>query len=303
MSHMLEFPRSRLPDDIAAQPHVIFAIRDKPIYYEWFPTKVPLAILLHFAPKVERWTRPVSSKAMKSARSEVVSKPSVIVNIQADIAADGLAFIVHRMLQQAGLPLTRGQFDVNPTIMQSIHVLKTWKVLELPPAGTQGLGMHLHTRLMMGPPVLSTEMRGLWDVLPQNSPILVEMVSNFIRSYTMGDYHPQEKRLIMDWMSEDAGRRKLIREQEGLYYASLARERSIAQAGSITPKVTIQAQSDVVLVTRRPRSRNVSLYSEEKEAKKEETNLLRRIGSNSSMSSVETVLHDPCNPASGNEKS
>ncbi|KAF2179072.1 hypothetical protein K469DRAFT_462808, partial [Zopfia rhizophila CBS 207.26] len=183
MSYMLQFPSScsPLPANIREPPYVHFIIQGKDTYGK-LPDKIPLTMVLHFAPAMRKWVVPTPESMSTSITYMFLRTPYVGINILAPINAVGLHWIINRMLQVAGIKHLTPEFNTIPNVLTSVKILRAWQLLGLEEKGTEMLKMHLLSRMWMIPVTLE-EVKLIWKECDHKSPIIKEMAMNIFRSF------------------------------------------------------------------------------------------------------------------------
>ena len=243
MSYMLQFPSSKLPENILSPPYVLFGINDMDTFSD-LPSNIPLALVLHFAPALRKWVLP-PPELSKSATHMALRTPFVGINILADIEVEGLGWILARMVQIANVRLPASNYKTymtSPNLLISIAIHKAWNALELPPNGIEALHVHLQTMLMIGPPVTWFEMKGLWHNFPVESPVIHEMGRNFVRNYIDKMYTPNECSAARHWYLETTERWNFFRALEKQFPAFDNVQKDTMKATSERRKEDLQIQ-------------------------------------------------------------
>ena len=98
MSYMIQFPNTPLPADIGCPPFAIFAVHGRNIS-ESLPPKIPLKMVLHFAPAVQKWVLPYPEGRPSGGgrRTVAVDYEYVGINIHYSLATEGILFVINRM--------------------------------------------------------------------------------------------------------------------------------------------------------------------------------------------------------------
>jgi hypothetical protein len=310
MSYMLSFPPGPLPPDIRSPPYVKFSIQDKDVS-DSFPSEIPLAMVLHFAPKLKQWMLPAPERLPQWAKYLSLRKPYVGINIREPIIAKSLLFILNRMLQVSGLPTPGGNFDSTPNIVHGASIMKAWRTLELPEAGCKSLERHLEMKLMLGDAVTLEEMVALWDAFAVPSPVLGKMVENFIRAHEGIGYTPNISREMYSWIRGNKERKKFFLSFKGKFRKKSAIVANRGAKGKLTTILKPPKQDGLhkftwgdenktsEILTRTGTIKVTALERKERENRDsmELKRRLRRLRSDESMRSVETVIFDPV-PAS-----
>jgi hypothetical protein len=292
MSYMLEFPpHVPLPAAARSPPYVLFGIRSVD-YFSDLPSKIPLALVLHFSPKLKQYILPVTELST-DATYLALRTPYVGINILADISIVSLAWIVNRMLLAAGIPVDNRRFLTQPNIQSSVSIHEAWIALELPVAGIQALHIHLQTKLIMGAAVTLKEMKAIWSAFPAESPIVLEMGLNFVRSHIHSNYSSNEFSAIKRWCCGTHARSTFFRSLESRFpkfsQVQELREKATSE-DSASRRVEKVEQVENVKAKRRDSG------SKEKAKVSNPKRVLSHSGSSGSLSSVKTVVWDP--PAS-----
>lgn len=303
MSYAIQFPPRPLPANFNSAPHAMFAIHGKPFTFPDVEIDIPLSLVLHFAPKLNEWLLEPPHTSQYSNYVEAHLKPVVGINIQADIPAEGLFFIVKRMLQCAGISLQRQLFGANPSsTLRAVHILKAWQVLELPKAGALGVETHILMQMMMGPPVTAVEIILLWGACPVMSPIIREMAQNYIRNFIDCMYPENESSFIQDWIEADQARRNFFRQFLPVDSPSRGSIHTMELgAGSSGGRSASEGSS-------RRRSRRLSVYErsrgrEEQVEARDRRKEARRLHRTGSAEGIRLVANEllPTEPASGQQ--
>ncbi|KAF2655691.1 hypothetical protein K491DRAFT_715985 [Lophiostoma macrostomum CBS 122681] len=246
MSYTLQFPPVPLPGNIRSLPHVLIAIQGRDVAAE-LPPNIPLAMLLHFAPKVRHWILPPL---------EAFGPEYVGINILRPMSARGLSYIVNRMCQLVGLP--RPNFDTCPKIMETTQIIEAWGLLELPVTGIESLKTHLVMRLMFGEPIRCIELRVMGAVFPTTSTIMREAAHNFIRSHrgscylSSGSNKFGEFHAIQDWIKEDKVRVAFFRELNQQYQLQDQGKTSVVKAETSKEKIDPELKNETALQEEAP---------------------------------------------------
>jgi hypothetical protein len=298
---MLEFPRRPFPADIRSPPYVSFAIKNEYVPTSYLPFDIPLAMVLHFAPKTKIWLVQPPTDLPKSIKYLLLRKPIVGINIPHDISRGALATIIKRMLQLVGLTNRKEDFQVYPpSIIKQMKVMEAWKALDLPADGLRCLETHLLTRLALGDAVLFPEIRVLWDRFPRSSLILHEMAHNFIRSYINGQYSPDEGKMITMWIQAEKERMNFF----SVFGQNICRDYSEVST-IVGPKSQKQAAPAKAIpsqlkrrseILERDTTRRVSPLERKERERKDSMEMkrrLRRLRSDDSIRSLETVIYRP----------
>lgn len=198
MAYLLEFPPGTLPDDIRAPPYVILGINGTSAVELLLP-HIPLNMVLHFAPKLAQWVLPPPKNLPPPVAQDILRTPHVGIDIHLDIGPASLQRIIFKMMQTAGFAVPKNLFQHAPSLITSISIRKTWQLLELPPAGLDGLFIHIQTRLMSGAPVTFTEIRELWGHFPADHIVLRLAANNFVQSHIAWYYNRDEFSNIRHW--------------------------------------------------------------------------------------------------------
>lgn len=201
MSYLLELPMRPLPYNVRSPPYVIIGIRGKEIVSD-LPPRIPLNVVLHFAPKLQQWVLPpprTTNLPWPVARFALRTPYIGIDILSDDIEPEGLKWITKRMLQASGCVRHKDQPIIHPSLLTSISIRKTWLALELPLAGIQSLDMHIHSRLMLDRAVTLPEMEAIWEAFPHGSDIVRAMGLNFVRSQLKSSYTHDEFSAMQDW--------------------------------------------------------------------------------------------------------
>ncbi|CAO2648366.1 Nn.00g076330.m01.CDS01 [Neocucurbitaria sp. VM-36] len=307
MSYLLEFQAGLLPQNIRSPPYVIFAIRGKHVVAE-LPPRIPLNMVLHFAPKLKQWVLPppLISHLPWSTACLALRTPYVGINIFSDdVDAIGLEWIITRMLMASGLAHPKSLFLILPSLLTSTSIIKTWLALDLSTAGIQPLHMHIHTNLMLGSAVTLSEMNAIWEIFPHSSPIVRAMGLNFIRSHICFGYTHHEFSEIRNWYLKSAERCKFFKSledqfpdfgnvQDNVLKAAAEKEASMKQTAVNKNKEKTAVRIKRVL--ERTATRKVSPEERKERHIKDAAALrsrLRRTKSDESIRSVETVIWVP----------
>ncbi|KAF1961462.1 hypothetical protein CC80DRAFT_384702, partial [Byssothecium circinans] len=219
MSYMLQFPPiDPLPPSSHKPPYVKFGINGIEISHD-LPREIPLALVLHYIPKVQQWLLPAPTHLPLRAQKAALTKPYIGINILADIRAEALSEVLVRMLQHAGHThkLTRQNFYIHPTIRFSIAIHNAWLALGLPSTGLANLHTHMQSQLIHGPPIQETEIKVLWSLFPATSPVLHEMGMNFIRSHLDKAYTQPQFSEIRRWYLRDKDKYVFFRALESQF--------------------------------------------------------------------------------------
>jgi hypothetical protein len=300
---MLQFPlHSPLPAAARSPPYVLFGIHDVDCFFD-LPPRIPLALVLHLAPKLRQYILPESK--LSTATRLALHKPYVGINIFANLDIVGLAWIVARMLQVAGMPVDNEVFLTQPSIQSSISIHKAWMALELPLPGIQGLHAHLHAKLMLGDPVNLREIKALWSTFPTSSPLVLEMGLNFIRSHINFGYTHSEFSAIRHWYLAARERCDFFRSLENKF-PEFAQVQKIVVA-AVSQRVSAKSEGSapkrvekIEHVEKAKTKKKKPWMKENKMPESREPWTMRRhpvrSGSDESLGSVKTVVWDP--PAS-----
>jgi len=299
MSYMLEFPPTLpLPAGARSPPYVLFGIKDIDYFHE-LPSKIPLALVLHLAPTLRQHILPTPDLST-SATYLALRTPYVGINILADIDIIGLRWIITRMLQVGGVPIDRGAFLTKPSILSSISIHKAWMALGLPPAGTQGLHVHLQTELALGDAVSIKEMQAIWATFPNTSPIVLEMGLNFVRSHINFRYAHGEFSAMRKWFLATWDRCNFFRSLESRFpefaqvqttIVKAASKRVNAKNGTVIPQRV--RRNDVMERAKTWNKKNEEHKKPERRESSAARRRMERMKSDDSLSSVETAIWDP----------
>ena len=321
MSYQLDFPMTQLPHDAHVPPYVQFGIQGVDVSPR-LPPKIPLKVVLHYAPKLSQWLLPPEAMTRLSCPATQVSLriPYVSIDIRSpDVDARGLRWILSRMLQVSGLTNPASLFLIHPTILTSVSIHRTWLALDLAPGGIANLQAHIQARLMAGPAVTLAEMEILWDTFPKTSDIVRAMAHNYVRSQINFDYSQAEIRAIEKWYSAINLRRFFFRSVERQYpefaevqmtvqtttsreFAMAARRKAVmgTESNSEAEVLKVVNGQQTLIRRRSVMERTTTTKVTLQDLKERETRdfqalrkRLRRIRSDTSIRSVETVIWSP----------
>ncbi|KAF2016482.1 hypothetical protein BU24DRAFT_481102 [Aaosphaeria arxii CBS 175.79] len=211
MSAMIEFPPSAkpLPTNLTSPPYVIFGILNEDVSSR-LPEDIPLALVLHYAPKLEKWIlppRPHAELPYKIACAAIL-KPRIGINITEPISIRALSYLVNRMLEKVGLFRQIDAYSIRPHLLMGCEIFHAWNTLELPSPGIEPLISHMLGRLMLGSAVDLLECQTIWHIFPSNSPVIRELVQNYQRGHDEFAYGMSEYGRIHKWISLDPDRMK-----------------------------------------------------------------------------------------------
>jgi hypothetical protein len=214
---MLEFPLRPLPPDVNSPPYVLFGIRGKECFSD-LPDKIPLKLVLHFAPKLNDYLLPAPTELPKESVNIGLLTPYIGIDIQhLSVALNGLSWIIKRMLQLSGRPAPNDLFDTMTFSMPvCLEIHRTWTALELPYAGLDSLRTHMLMRVMDGPTLTLIEMRLIWDSFIKNHDIVREMAVNYMRAHAQRVYTIEESADIRAWIARSKTRKKMFKGWEVL---------------------------------------------------------------------------------------
>lgn len=220
MAYLLEFPPSMLPADIRTPPYVIFAIMGTSVT-QHLPQRIPLSMVLHFAPKLAQWVLPAPENLPPAVAQGTLRTPYVGIDIRLDIGPASLQRIMSKMMQTAGFAVPKTLFQHKPSLTTSISIRRTWQMLELAPAGLDALLIHIQTTLMTGSPVTVTftEMRELWEHFPAAHVILRLAAINFVQAHIELFYSRDEFVAIRKWYTSDVERHAVFKVAEDQFPA------------------------------------------------------------------------------------
>jgi hypothetical protein len=213
MSYLLEFPPSTLPDDIRRPPYIIFGINGESVV-DMLPKLIPLNAVLHFIPDLAQYVLPAPEDLPEDVAKGVLRTPFVGIDIRLDIGIAAVQLIIMKVLQSAGMAVPKHQLQHLPTTITSLSIRKTWLLLDLHPAGLDGLLIHLLTRLVTGPPVTLVDIRHLWAHFPSNSDVVRVMAVNFVQSHLGLFYNMEEFSAIRRWYTVDKERHRVFKVAE-----------------------------------------------------------------------------------------
>lgn len=201
MSYMLEFPPVPLPPGLNAPPYIVFGIYGTDMTSA-LPPRIPLSLVLHFAPALKKWVLPAPDPAYlpTSVARHALRTSCIGIDILAPIDVVGLCWIVTRMLHLGGDRSAKETFSVQPDLTTSLAIHDAWLKLELPVEGIRNLHTHIHAQLLLGSSAISLwDMRILWEAFPHNSDIVRAMGLNFVQAHMDSEYHPHESLEIQTW--------------------------------------------------------------------------------------------------------
>jgi hypothetical protein len=312
MSYLLEFPPKPFPPGIRSPPYVIFNMDSVDISNE-LPQDIPLAMVLHFAPKMKDWVYPPPGELPRALFSHVLRKEPMGINIPVKIDTGALSFIVSKMMQVSGIAWKPEYFVTHPKLLVSIRTVEAWRALGLPEEGIRSLQMHIHTSLMMGGPVSLGEMNALWNSYSTSELVLREMAQNFIRAHLDFAYKMEEYRAIQAWIQCDNERKKYFAGFDGYnkipvfsegqtkvlkadVEKSMAAPRMLKRGGTVIAdtKTGIAGKSYEILYKAgtekvSPQERREREQQDVEEMRRK----LRRLKSDESIRSVDTVIYNP----------
>ncbi|KAJ4369730.1 hypothetical protein N0V83_005493 [Neocucurbitaria cava] len=293
MSYLLEFPPSALPHNVHSEPYVGIAIRGEAVD---LPPRIPLAMVLYFAPKLKQWMLAPRSTATlpKPLVGYALCTPTIGIDITSeDIDEVGLGWIVTRMLTATGLVQQKELFPTHCSRVSAISIYKSWLALDLPVGGMQGLHLHLRTGLMTGSAVTLSTMKVIWETFPQDSPIVGAMGANFIRSHIEGEYTAAQSSMIQGWYQESVERREFFKSIQH-QVPKLDEVQNLIDRAAVPADKGRAARIKAVLERVETRRMNAE---EKKEREVRDTagmrSHLRRVRSDESVRSVDTVIWDP----------
>lgn len=297
---MLQFPPRPLPANVDSSPRVLFKINGKNVFFD-LPPEIPLALVLHFAPKLRQWIMPPRKLSETELRLSLLL-PVEAINILADIDAIGLRWIINRMLQLGGRPLNKDAFLTQPNFLTSTSIYKAWIALELANSGIQALLAHIYSNLMLDDPVTLQDMRALWSAFPATSAIIHEMGLNFIRSHIDDAYTHEEFHSVRCWLLETQERWQFFKSLQSqfpeLADAQTAPLESFAEKRrEDRPKIDEgQGEPKQTLILEREKTKRVSPKEKRDRQLKDQREMQKRLKkekSNGSTSSVETMIWNP----------
>jgi hypothetical protein len=213
MSYLLQFPPSTLPDKILGPPFVVFGIKSVSVV-DKLPARIPLNAVLHFIPKLAQYVLPAPENLPPDVAQDVLRTPRVGIDIRLDIGAGSLQHIIFKVPQSAGEAVPKHLFQHPPPIIMSISIHKTWLLLELPPAGLDGLMIHLQTLIMTGPAVTFEEIKELFNHFPHDSDMLRVTAINFVKAHIDLHYSFVGFTEIRRWYTATKDRYKVFRAAE-----------------------------------------------------------------------------------------
>lgn len=205
MSFLLEFPCRPLPANTRAPPYVIFGIDGSDVT-SFLPPRIPLQLVLNFAPILQNWILPAPDPAClpRHIARQSLRIPYIGINILASIDAVGLNWIITHMLRFSGLALPKEAFSALPDLKTSLAIHNAWLGLDLPLEGLRNLHTHIHAQLMLSsPPVSLWDMLMLWSTFPHSSEIVRAMGMNFIEGHVNLEYKINESMEILAWLQSD----------------------------------------------------------------------------------------------------
>jgi hypothetical protein len=265
------------------------------------PFDIPLATVLHFAPKAGERVEQPPPDLPQSLKYLLLRKPLVGINIPYEISKRALATIIRRMLQLVGLTICKEDFQTSPTILQQTKLIAAWRALDLPVEGLRGIETNLLTRLMVGKPVMIDEIQAVWNTFAMTSPVVHQMAHNFIRSHINADYTGDQGQLINMWIQSNKERLKFFSAFEHQYRDYSNGRTSVPQppgrenAPTKTASGRPRKRSEILERNRTLRVSPAQRKEREKKDLEEMRRRLRRLKSDDSIRSVETVT--PTTPA------
>jgi hypothetical protein len=145
-------------------------------------------------------------------------EPKIGIDIlHSGVEAEGLEWIMSKMLQAAGIAHQKSLFLLDPSLETSVSIHKTWLSLGLPLAGIAVLQQHYMCKLILGSAVTLPQMKAIWGTFPHDSDIVREMGLNFIRHQLDFEYMPPESSRIREWYSQSAECCKFFQSLEGFF--------------------------------------------------------------------------------------
>lgn len=220
--------------------------------------------------------------------------PTIGIDITSeDIDEVGLGWIITRMLTVSGLAKQNKLFPTHCSRVSAISIHKSWLALDLPVGGIQGLHLHLHTGLMTGSAVILSTMKVIWETFPHDSPIVRAMGANFIRSHIDGEYTAAQSSMIQAWYQESVERNEFFKSIQH-QAPKLDEVQPLIDRAAVPVDKGRAARIKAVL--ERVGTRRMST-EERKEREMRDTagmrSRLRRVRSDESVRSVDTVVWDP----------
>ncbi|KAJ4987490.1 hypothetical protein SVAN01_06947 [Stagonosporopsis vannaccii] len=309
MSLLLEFrPSGPLPNGINTPPCVVFGINGDDITSS-LPPLIPLKLVLHFAPALQKWVlhAPDPTYLPRLDAEQALRIPHVGIDIQAPIEAEGLCWIVTRMLHMSGRKVPNDTFRLYPDLGTSLAIHKAWSALELPNEGLLSLHMHINAQLMLSsPPVSLWDMRELWSTFPHDSGIVRAMGLDFIEGLNGLEYKLHESVEILMWFESTPELFAFFKTLPPVVPGNTAEEKESTlgsgdrTAGKKTGKatkasVTKEAFSRVKLMER-DGTRKVSPQERQERQVTDFQAMqsrLRRTSSNDSVRSIDTAIWEP----------
>ncbi|KAF2025288.1 hypothetical protein EK21DRAFT_21436, partial [Setomelanomma holmii] len=214
MSYLLTFPTTTLPTSIRKPPFTIIAINGTCIHH-FLPRFIPLAALLHFIPALSAFVLPAPTTLPPAvAKAVLVTGPFVGLDIRLDVRPAALQRIILKVLQCAGSTVPQHQYHAPPRLEACSSILRTWKLLELPAAGVDGVKVHMHAILMFGPAVTFTALQHLWEMFPPTHPILRLAADSFVEAHCGLAYSCDHFRDIRAWYRQDSKRHAVFQAAE-----------------------------------------------------------------------------------------
>jgi hypothetical protein len=178
----------------------MFGIQGKEVTSH-LPKHIPLGIVISFAPKLAQWLLMPPDPAMfpKEFNNQMLREPHVGINVGIPVEVTSLNWIVKAMLQAAGVIQPREAFVIQPNLVVSVNIHKTWLALGLPVAGLEGLHMHMQARLSLGALLKQADMKMLWENFPSTSNIVHTMVVNYFRGVEGLEYMNDDIAEVVHW--------------------------------------------------------------------------------------------------------
>ena len=221
MTGLLEFPPTlgRLPANVGRPPFVRFHIRGRDVS-DRVPRNVPLAMLLHFAPRAADW----EVRSTETRPSQAAPHPGrVDIDIPAYVSATGLAVVLIKMMTSSHLTTT--MYVPSPlNVRVAVETMQVWDVMGLDLHGAEPLRNQILTAIWFFP-FSAADMDLIWRTFHHESEFPVAIMRCYVQRGLEWELDDEEAHLALDLISDN-------RELRALYvrcYQEAARARSQAQ--------------------------------------------------------------------------
>ncbi|OCL04123.1 hypothetical protein AOQ84DRAFT_380920 [Glonium stellatum] len=184
MSFMLQFPPSTFPVPTNIDRRAYADIFIGNINISQKIPRIPLAMLLHFAPNLAKYLESVTMQSGAPHNDRCLNLPNESAEIY------GIQVIISRMLQLSGIASPPIIHEPN-TIIGAIRILRAWRLFGIDMKGASSI----HTRILAVlwlHTIKNNEVEAIWEYFEKDNPIVNAMIQNIVNNCALGEINGVE---------------------------------------------------------------------------------------------------------------